>query len=185
MENIFLKCECHSHGLEVEVDRNSENPNSSEFMFSIWEYGKKTKPSFKQRWKYFWTGNNDMINDHVIMDLKKVTELSKYLVSNIDKINVDIKKHNSSNGLIKDLIKKSEENLEKILNKKPKKVVPTKQQVEKEVKGIKDIMIKSEKIKIKTNGEGKIEKIGEVIIPTNGTGFQGDNPNDGLSGFRG
>jgi hypothetical protein len=105
------------------------------------------------------------------------------LVSNIDKINVDIKKYNSSNGLIKDLIKKSEENLEKILNKKPKKVVPTKQQVEKEVKGIKDIMIKSEKIK--TGNDNKIEKIGEVIIPTNGTGFQGDNPNDGLSGFRG
>jgi hypothetical protein len=183
MENIFLKCECHSHGLEVEVDRNSENPNSSEFMFSIWEYGKKTKPSFKQRWDYFWTGNNDMINDHVIMDLKKASELSKYLVSNIDKINVDIKKHNSSNGLIKDLIKKSEENLEKILKRKPKKVVPTKQQVEKEDKGIKDIMVKSEKIK--TGNDNKIEKIGELIIPTNGAGFQGDNLNDGLSGFRG
>jgi hypothetical protein len=177
MENIFLKCECHSHGLEVEVDRNSENPNNSEFMFSIWEYGKKTKPSFKQRWDYFWTGNNDMINDHVIMDLKKASELSKYLVSNIDKINVDIKKHNSSNGLIRDLIKKSEENLEKILKRKPKKVVPTKQQVEK------DIMVKSEKIK--TGNDNKIEKIGELIIPTNGAGFQGGESGDGLSGFRG
>ena len=182
MENIFLKCECHSHGLEVEVDRNAENPNNSEFMFSIWEYGKKTKPSFKQRWKYFWTGNNDMINDHVIMDLKKATELSKYLVSNIDKINVDIKKYNSSSGLIKDLIKKSEENLEKILKRKPKKVVPTKQQVEKEVKEIKNIIVKSEKIK--TGNDSKIEKIGELIIPTNCAGFQGNEPGESISGFR-
>ena len=184
MENIFVKCECHTHGLEVEVDKANENPNNTEFTFSIWEYGKKTKPSFKQRWDYFWTGNNDMINDHVIMDLKKATELSKYLVSNIDKLNLEIKKHNSSGGMIKDLIKKSEENIEKILKRKPKKYVkPTKQEVEKEVKEIKDIITKS--AKIDTGKEGKIEKIGELVIPSGGAGFQGSEPGDGLSGFRG
>lgn len=184
MENIFVKCECHSHGMEVEVTKVDNNPNHSEFMFSIWQYGKKTKPSFKQRWDYFWKGNNDMINDHVIMDLKKATELSKYLVSNIDKMNLEIKKYNSSGGMIKDLIKKSEENMEKILKKKPKKYSkPTKQEVEKEVKEIKDIITKS--AKIDTGNEGKIEKIGELRIPSSGAGFQGSEPGDGLSGFRG
>jgi hypothetical protein len=168
MENIFLKCECHSHGIEVKVNRDNETPNNSEFTFSIWRYGEKTKPSFKQRWDYFWKGENDMINNHVVMDLNKVTELSKYLTSNIDKINVDIKKHNSSKGLIKDLIKKSEENMEKILKKKPKKFnQPTKQQVEKEVKEIKDIITKSEKVAVSGN---KIEKIGELVIPSRDTG---------------
>jgi arsenate reductase-like glutaredoxin family protein len=185
MENIFLKCEHSSHGLEVGVKKDNEKPNNSEFTFSIWMYGEKTKPSFKQRWDYFWKGENDMINNHVVMDLNKVTELSKYLTSNIDKINVDIKKHNSSKGLIKDLIKKSEENMEKILKKKPKKFnQPTKQQVEKEVKEIKDIITKSEKVAVSGN---KIEKIGELVIPSKdtGAGFQGGEPGDGLSGFRG
>ena len=186
MENIFLKCERHSHGMEVKVDRDEKNPNNIEFTFSIWQYGENKKPSFKQRWDYFWTGKNDMIKDHVILDLKKTTEISKYLTSNIDKVNLDIRKYNSSENIIKDLIKKSEENMDKILKKKPKKSnQPTKQEVEKEVKNIKKIITKAEKIN--TGNKGKIEMVGELVIPSKdtGAGFKGDEPNDGLSGFRG
>ena len=183
MENIFIKCDCHTHGINVDIDKNDANPNNSEFIFSIWKYGEKNKPTFKQRLQYFLTGKSDLINDYIIMDLKKVSELTKFLNSNIDKINLEIKKHNSSKTLIKDLIKKSEDNMGEILKRKPKKVIPTKQQVEKEVKEIKDIIVKSEKIK--TGNDGKIEKIGELHIPTNGAGFQGDGLIDGLSGFRG
>lgn len=121
MENIFIKCDCYTHGMEVEIDKADENPTNTTFMFSMWQYTKKTKPSFIQRWKYFWTGNNDLINDYVIMDIKKATELSKYLTSNIDKINLDIKKYNSSESMIKNLIKKSEENMGEIFKKKSTK----------------------------------------------------------------
>lgn len=117
MDNTFIKCNCHSHGMEVEIEKDSDNPSNTIFTFSMWEYGKKTKPSFKQRWKYFWTGNNDIINDYVIMDLKKVSELTKFLTSNIDKINLDIKKYNSSKNMIKDLMLKSEENINEILKR--------------------------------------------------------------------
>lgn len=181
MENVFVKCERHSHGMEVKVDRDEKNPNNIEFTFSIWQYGKNKKPSFKQRWDYFWTGKNDIIKDYVILDLKKTTEISKHLTSNIDKVNLDIKKYNSSETIIKDLIKKSEENMEKILKKKPKKSnQPTKQEVEKEIKEIKKIITKTEKINIPN--DGKIEKIGELNIPNNNDKPQGGETNDGFKG---
>ena len=48
-KNMFIKCECHSHGIEVEIDKFEDRPANTTFLFSIWSYGKKTKPSFKQR----------------------------------------------------------------------------------------------------------------------------------------
>lgn len=120
MENIFIKCECHTHGLDIEVYKESENPNQSEFIFSLWEYGKKHKPSLMQRLKYLWTGDNSLIGTDVVLDLKKAKEMSKFLSSNIDKVDSEIKKHNSSKEVIKDLKKKSEKNIDEIL-KKPKK----------------------------------------------------------------
>lgn len=121
MESIFIKCDCHSHGMEVETYKEDSNPNKSEFIFSIWQYGKKSKPSIQQRLKYLLTGKNDLISESIILDIKKATDLSKYLTSNIDKINLEIKKHNSSPNLIKDLMIKTEKNLETILKNKPKK----------------------------------------------------------------
>ena len=53
---------------------------------------------------------------------------------------------------------------------------------------IKNAMIINENSKFVSDlliKEGKIEKIGELFIPTNGAGFQGGESGDGLSGFRG
>lgn len=111
----FFKCECSTHGLVVEID--NDTPEHSEFTFSMWKYGRQ-KLSFSQRLKYLFTGKNELSSDFVILNLKRTTELSKLLTSSLDKINLEIKKNNSSVEGVKTFINKVKENKEKIF--KPK-----------------------------------------------------------------
>lgn len=111
----FFKCECHTHGLVVDID--NDNPEQSEFTFSVWKYGRQ-KLSFLQRLKYLFTGENEISNDFVILDIKRTTELSKLLTSSLDKINLEIKKNNSSVEGVKKFIDKVKENKSKIFNPK-------------------------------------------------------------------
>jgi hypothetical protein len=74
--NIFLKCDCGSHVIEVEKDPNLGT------CFTLWHYGVQSKTlGFIERLRWIWriliTGNPWC--DSIILDEKKIKTLITFL----------------------------------------------------------------------------------------------------------
>ena len=83
--NIFVKCDCHSEGVEVTYEL--EKDGTKEFWLAFYMWGRKGyKLSWGRRFKYIWmviTGQ-DLYGDMVILDEEKTRELVNFLKEKLD-----------------------------------------------------------------------------------------------------
>lgn len=79
--NKFFKCDCYSHGIEVNYD---EEENEKSFIFVMWNYNQGKRPYFfkrlKKAFKYIIYGE-EILPTEIILDDIKAKELSEWIQS--------------------------------------------------------------------------------------------------------
>ncbi len=78
--NLFVKCDCESEGIEVTYEKNEGHPK--EFWFSFYMWGRSGyKLSLRRRLKYIWMilSGKDLYGDMVILDEERTKELVEFL----------------------------------------------------------------------------------------------------------
>jgi hypothetical protein len=81
MENKFIKCECHTHALELSVDKEADV-----VYVALWNYGNFSRnESFWERikigFRYIFT--KKLYGDHVIIGREQAVELNEFIQTHL------------------------------------------------------------------------------------------------------
>ncbi len=82
-QEIFLVCDCYSHALSVEFDKEF-----GELNLSIWNRGfNANKLTWPQRLRFIWkiVSTGTLWHDYICLDKQKAHQLAKYIQDNVQK----------------------------------------------------------------------------------------------------